>query len=92
MSAQPYELPVGEARDHFSEAVNRAVFGGEITYITRGRGRHRAAAIVPAELVERYEELLDQADGRVAARRLTDIDRGRAQPVSADEAAAALDL
>lgn len=92
MSAQPQELPVSQARDHFSEVVNRAVFGGEITYITRGRGRHRAAAIVPAELVERYEELLDEADGRIAARRLADIDQGRARVVSADEASAALDL
>jgi hypothetical protein len=44
-------------------------FGGEITYVTRGRGHHCAAAIVPAELVERYEEMIDRQDGRVAAER-----------------------
>lgn len=46
---------LGQARDHFSDAVNRAAFGGEITYVTRGRNQQRAAAIVPADLVERYE-------------------------------------
>jgi len=28
------ELSVSEARNHFSDAVNRAAFGGEITYVT----------------------------------------------------------
>ncbi len=59
MSPGEIELSVSQARDRFSDAVNRAAFAGEITYVTRGRGHRRAAAIVPAELVERYEELLD---------------------------------
>ncbi len=73
------------ARDRFSEAVNRAAFGREITYVTRGRGHGRAAAIVPADLVEAYESLIDQQDGAVAAQRLADIDSGRSQVISDDE-------
>lgn len=92
MSAEPSELSVSQARDHFSEAVNRASFGGEITYITRGHGRHRAAAIVPAELVEEYEAMLDCEDGRVAQQRLDDLEAGRTTSVSADEAARTLGL
>lgn len=80
------ELSVSEARDRFSDAVNRAAFGGEITYVTRGRGHRRAAAIVPAELVERYESMIDSEDGRIALERLADLDAGRAKAVPADEA------
>ena len=34
-----------------------------ITYITRGRSQQRAAASVPAELVERYEAALYLSSG-----------------------------
>jgi prevent-host-death family protein len=87
MSSESKELSVSQARNHFSDAVNRAAFGGEITYVTRGRGQHRAAAIVPAELVERYEAMLDAEDGLIAAERLEDIESGRMSAVSADEVA-----
>ncbi len=92
MSTDPNELSVSQARDHFSDAVNRAAFGGEITYITRGRGQKRAAAIVPAELVERYEVMIDEEDGRVAQQRLADLDRGRTTAIPADEVARTLGL
>ncbi len=85
------ELSVSQARDRFSDAVNRAAFGGEITYVTRGRGHQRAAAIVPADLVERYEELIDREDGRIAAARLAEIEGGRVTPLSADEVTRALE-
>jgi prevent-host-death family protein len=91
MSIEEIELSVSEARDRFSDAVNRAAFGGEITYVTRGRGHRRAAAIVPAELVERYEEMIDREDGRVAAERLADLDAGRETALGADEVARALE-
>jgi PHD/YefM family antitoxin component YafN of YafNO toxin-antitoxin module len=91
MSTEEIELSVTQARDRFSDAVNRAAFGGEITYVTRGRGHHRAAAIVPAELVERYEEMIDREDGRVAAERLADLEAGRETAVSVDEVARALE-
>jgi antitoxin (DNA-binding transcriptional repressor) of toxin-antitoxin stability system len=91
MSAQETELSVSQARDRFSDAVNRAAFGGEITYVTRGRGHRRAAAIVPAELVERYEEMIDREDGRIAAARLADLEAGRQTALSADEVARTLE-
>lgn len=85
------ELSVSQARDH-SDAVNRAAFGGEITFITRGRGQQRAAAIVPAEFVEHYEALIDLEDGGVARERLADLDAGRPRAVPADEVARVLGL
>ncbi len=90
--AAEVELSVSEARDKFSEAVNRAAFGGEITYITRGRGHQRAAAIVPAEFVERYEAMIDMEDAQIAEERLADLDSGRTTAVPADEVARTLGL
>ncbi|OJV23218.1 MAG: hypothetical protein BGO26_09885 [Actinobacteria bacterium 69-20] len=88
MRSDAVELSVSEARDRFSDAVNRATFGGEITYITRGRGHRRAAAIVPAEFVEQYEAMLDAQDGRIASERLGDLEAGRTQAVPDDDLAA----
>jgi antitoxin (DNA-binding transcriptional repressor) of toxin-antitoxin stability system len=92
VSAEPNELSVSEARDHFSDAVNRAAFGGEITYVTRGRRHQRAAAIVPVEFVDRYEAMVDLEDGRIAQKRLADLDAGRTAPLSADEVVRELGL
>jgi antitoxin (DNA-binding transcriptional repressor) of toxin-antitoxin stability system len=91
MSTDNVELSVSQARDRFSDAVNRAAFGGEITYVTRGRSQQRAAAIVPAELVERYEAMIDTQDGEIAAKRLADIEAGRTNVVSAGEVARTLE-
>ena len=91
MDADNVELSVSQARDRFSDAVNRAAFGGEITYVTRGRNQQRAAAIVPAELVERYEAMIDAQDGEIAAKRLADIEAGRGKVLSADEVARTLE-
>jgi len=91
MSKDNVELSVTQARDSFSDAVNRAAFGGEITYITRGRNQQRAAAIVPAELVERYEAMIDAQDGAIATKRLADIEAGRTRVVSAEKVARTLE-
>lgn len=72
--------------------MNRAAFGGEITYVTRVRGHSRAAAIVPAEPVEAYESLLDQQDGAIAVQRLANVDAGRSAVVPAEEVARDLGL
>lgn len=92
MSTEATELSVSQARDKFSDAVNRAAFGGEITYVTRGRGQQRAAAIVPAELVQRYEAMIDSEDGRVAQERLADLDADRTAAISGDEVVRTLGL
>ncbi|WP_026129452.1 MULTISPECIES: type II toxin-antitoxin system prevent-host-death family antitoxin [Nocardiopsis] len=92
MSTEPMELSVADARNHFSQRVNRAAFGDEITYVTRGRKHERVAAIVPIELVEAYEELLDQQDGAVAHQRLEEIRSGDAEVVSAEDVAKELGL
>ncbi len=80
------ELSVSEARDRFSDAVNRATFGGEMTYITRGRNHTKTAAIVPAKWVTEYEALLYLRDGLIAQGRLDELVEGSAVAVSADEA------
>ncbi|MGH7867672.1 MAG: type II toxin-antitoxin system Phd/YefM family antitoxin [Candidatus Dormibacteraceae bacterium] len=88
MDTDSATLSVSQARDHFSEAVNEAVFGGKITYITRGRRKQQpAAAIVPAELVELYEEMLDRENGRIAMERLADLEAGRTKSIPANEVA-----
>ncbi|MGE4428232.1 MAG: hypothetical protein AB7G37_17400, partial [Solirubrobacteraceae bacterium] len=83
MKSDVVELSVTEARNGFSDAVNRAAFGGEVTFVTRGRGHQRAAAIVPVELVERYEAMVDAEDGRIARSRLDDLEAGRTTTVPA---------
>lgn len=92
MSAEDVHLSVSQARDHFSDAVNRAAFRGEVTFVTRGRSQQRAAAIVPAELVERYEAMVDAEDGRIAADRLADLEAGRTTAIPASEVSRALGL
>ncbi len=87
-----HQLSVKEARDSFSELVNRAVYAGEVTFVTRGRNRKPAAAIVPEEWVRRYEELLDAEDIRIALERLADIDAGKEDLVSSEEARRILGL
>jgi antitoxin (DNA-binding transcriptional repressor) of toxin-antitoxin stability system len=92
MNVDASELSVSQARDEFSDVVNRAAFGGEITYVTRGRRHQRAAAIVPAQLVERYEALVDAEEGRIATERLADLEAGRTTALPADEVARTLGL
>jgi prevent-host-death family protein len=42
-------MPISEAREHLAEVVNRAVYGGEATYLTR-RGRRLAVVVSAAQL------------------------------------------
>lgn len=86
------DLSVAGARDHFSEVVNRAAFGGDITYITRGRNRVRAAAVVPADYAELIESLIDEQDGALAAKRLADIRAGKSKTVPMSEVRSRLGL
>jgi prevent-host-death family protein len=42
-------MPISDARNQLADVVNRAVYGGEPTYITR-RGRRLAIVVSPAQL------------------------------------------
>ena len=42
-------MPISDAREHLADVVNRAVYGGEPTYITR-RGRRLAVVASAAQL------------------------------------------
>ncbi|HSR85970.1 MAG TPA: type II toxin-antitoxin system prevent-host-death family antitoxin [Streptosporangiaceae bacterium] len=49
MSRAAAEMPISDARDHLAEVVNRAMYGGEVTYLTR-RGRRLAVVVSEAQL------------------------------------------
>ena len=65
--------------------MNRAGFGGEVTFSHRGRNHEPVAAIVPADLVEQCEVLLDKEDSRIAMERLADLKAGRTTARVSDE-------
>jgi antitoxin (DNA-binding transcriptional repressor) of toxin-antitoxin stability system len=82
-------LGVRDARDRFGDLVMRAAAAGDITRISRGRSHRTVAAIVPIEVLEEYEAMLDAQDARIVQERLEDIDAGyettrRASDVFAD--------
>jgi antitoxin Phd len=60
MSEPAAEMPISDARDHLADVVNRAVYGGETTYLTR-RGRRLALVMSAAQLAA------DQARARQQA-------------------------
>ena len=68
------ELSVSQARDHFSDAVNRAAFGGEITYVTRGRNSQRAAS---SRLSRMRNSWFSHCGSPIAARLIAIHDRGQ---------------
>lgn len=73
------EMTVSEARADLGRVTARAEYGGETTYLTKHG--HRAAAIVPvhaAELLERFEDLLDAKAVQTA---LADLEAGAEERV-----------
>jgi len=64
VSTDVTELPVSEARNRMAELLD-AVADGEFVYLTR-RGR-RVAALLPADIAERYEQIEDDYWARRAA-------------------------
>lgn len=60
------ELSIAEAREQFSEAINRAAYGKERIVVTR-RGKP-LAAIVPIEDMEAMEAIEDRIDLEEAAK------------------------
>jgi prevent-host-death family protein len=65
MTSGPDELPISEARDHLTDVVAQATYGGHITYVTK-RGR-RVGAIVPVEVAEAAEAAEDAYLSRLAS-------------------------
>jgi len=53
-------MPISDARENFAEVVNRAVYGGEPTYITR-RGRRLALVVSAAQLEADQARAVQQA-------------------------------
>lgn len=79
------QVSIKTAHDRFSELANRAAYAGEMTIVTRGRSHKPAAAIVPIEMVQHYEELLEKEDLRIALERLADLEAGRSETIPAAE-------
>jgi prevent-host-death family protein len=62
------KLSASEARQNFSDILNRAAFGGERLLVHRGK--KPIAAIMPVEDYEFLEELEDRIDIEEARKRL----------------------
>jgi len=67
------ELSVAEAREQFSEAINRAAYGKERIVVTR-RGK-RLVAIVPVEDMDFIREMEDHFDREELRRVRAEIGR-----------------
>ena len=78
-------LSTAEARDRFSEVLNRAAFGKERVVLTR-RGRP-LAAMVPIEDVESLEALEDARDAAELRARLAEWREAGREVVSLEEVA-----
>lgn len=76
-------MTTGEARDRFSEVLNRVAFGGERVVLTR-RGKP-LAAVVPLEDMALLEELEDRIDLEEARATLEEWRRSGRKAVPLDE-------
>jgi len=57
-------MPISDARDHIAHVVNRAVYSGAVTHITR-RGRRLAAIVSSAQLAADQAKAREEAVARV---------------------------
>lgn len=64
-----------DARDHFSQVINQAVFAKDRVALER-RGKI-VAYVVPVEDVEKWEALEDQADILEAQKIMADVNAGK---------------
>lgn len=60
MSDAAAEMPISEARDHLADVVNRAVYAGTPTHLTR-RGRRLAVVVSEAHLAEEDARAREEA-------------------------------
>ena len=59
----PFALSTAEARNQFSDVLNRAAYGHEHVILTR-RGKE-IAAIIPIEHLHLFEQLLEEMEDRI---------------------------
>ncbi len=62
------KLTASEARQNFSDILNRAVYGGERVIVHRGK--KPVAAVVPMEDLEMLEQIEDRVDLEEVRKRL----------------------
>jgi prevent-host-death family protein len=74
------KISTAEARDQFSEIVNKAAYGKERTVVTR-RGK-ALAALIPIEDLQTLEELEDRKDIEDAKRIMAEAKAKKEMPVS----------
>jgi antitoxin (DNA-binding transcriptional repressor) of toxin-antitoxin stability system len=60
MSDAAAEMPISDVRDHLADVVNRAVYAGTSTHLTR-RGRRLAVAVSEAHLAEEDARAREEA-------------------------------
>ncbi len=60
MSEAAAEMPISDARDHLADVVNRAVYAGTPTHLTR-RGRRLAVVVSEAHLAEEDARAREEA-------------------------------
>lgn len=60
MSEAAPEMPISDARDHLADVVNRAVYAGTPTHLTR-RGRRLAVVVSEAHLAEEDARAREEA-------------------------------
>jgi prevent-host-death family protein len=57
-------MPISDAREHLADVVNRAVYGGEPTYLTR-RGRRLALVVSAGQVAADQARAAEQATAEV---------------------------
>ena len=66
------KLTASEARQNFSDILNRAAYGGERVIVHRGK--KPVAAVVPMEDLEMLEQIEDRVDLEEVRKRLKEPD------------------
>jgi prevent-host-death family protein len=78
MSTTTPTITAKEARENFSELVNRTAFGKERVVVTRNK--RQVAAVVPVEDLELLELLEDHVDLRAAKKALQEAKKQGTRP------------
>jgi prevent-host-death family protein len=82
-AAQKKSLSAAQARDNFSELLNRAAYGKERVILSR-RGKP-LAAIVPIQDVEAMEAFEDEIDSALIRERLAEWERDGRKGVTLED-------